>query len=114
MPMDSPAWAAYESVKILNEAVSSSGTLEAAKIIDYLENPQTTLDVHKGPGVSFRAWDHQLRQPLYVIKLAGNNRQLLNLASVVAELPVLSESSPDPIKRLDHLGGLRNESSCRF
>lgn len=113
-PMDSPAWAAYESVRVLNEAVSFSETLDAAKIIDYLENPQTTLDVHKGPGVSFRPWDHQLRQPLYLIKVKSNAKRLLNLAAVVDELPMLSESGTDPLERLDQLGDLRNASSCRL
>lgn len=113
-PMDSPAWAAYESVRILNQAVSFSGTLDAAKIIDYLENPQTTLDVHKGPGVSFRPWDHQLRQPLYLIKVKSDAERLPNLAAVVVELPKLAESSTDPVERLDQLGDLRDVSSCRF
>lgn len=113
-PMDPPAWAAYESVKLLNEAASFAGTLDGTKIIDYLEDPQTTLDVHKGIGVSFRPWDHQLRQPLYLTKVNGDAERLLNLAAVAGELPMLYKSSTDPVERLDQLGDLRNASSCRF
>ncbi len=113
-PMDPVAWAAFESVKVLNEAAAFAETLDAAKIIDYLENPQTILAIHKGPGVSFRPWDHQLRQPLYLVKVNEEAQSLLDLAAVVEELPLFYNSATDPVERIDRLGGLKDRSRCRF
>ena len=113
-PMDGPAWAAYESIKMLHEASLSAGTQEAAKIIDYLEDPKTTFDVHKGLGVSFRPWDHQLRQPLYLVRINGSAERSWNLATLVDELPAPRLPSTDPVERLDQIGDLEGVPRCRF
>jgi ABC-type branched-subunit amino acid transport system substrate-binding protein len=119
-PMDPPAWAAYAAVKILYEAVITTGTLESSTLAEFLEGPEAVFDVKKGPGVSFRPWDHQLRQPLYLVKIDAEAewaRQLprrVAIAELVRELPALDATEVDPIKRLDRLGGGPNESKCRF
>jgi branched-chain amino acid transport system substrate-binding protein len=114
MPMDSPAWAAYQAIKMLYEATSSTGTFEAPQIIDYLEGSHTSFDVHKGAGTSFRPWDHQLRQPLYLVKINREAERPWNLATVVDKLPTQDIADLNPFKRLDRLGVLRDESNCRF
>ena len=68
-PADSPAWAAYHAVKILYEAIRMIGTANGDAVVDYLENSGAEFDILKGPGTSFRSWDHQLRQPLYVVRV---------------------------------------------
>ena len=113
-PMDGPAWAAYQSVKMLYEAAAFTNSLESADILGYLEDPQTTFDVHKGIGVSFRPWDHQLRQPLYLVKLNPDAERAWGLASLVGELPALYMPDTDPVERLDQLGDLARASGCRF
>src|SRR5699024_669640 len=65
-PMDASAWAGYETVKMLYETAAFSGTLDGPGMVEYLESPQTSFDIHKGIGVSFRPWDHQLRQTVYL------------------------------------------------
>lgn len=45
MPMDGPAWAAHQSVKMLYEAVSLGSASEADAIVSYLEDPATNFDV---------------------------------------------------------------------
>ncbi len=112
--MDGPAWAAYSSVKMLYEAASFGGSQESSAIIDYFENPQTSFDVHKGIGVSFRPWDHQLRQPLYLVKINPDAERVWDLANLVGELPALYLPGTDPIERLDQIGDLQRASSCRF
>lgn len=118
--MDPSAWAAYESVKMLFEAASFGQTLEPSKLVAYLEKPQTVFDVHKGIGVSFRPWDHQLRQTLYLVKLSAQAQASVELskrramASLVGELPAIYRPGTDPIERLDQLGDLRGDSRCRF
>ncbi|RIH87546.1 ABC transporter substrate-binding protein [Calidithermus roseus] len=113
-PMDPPAWAGYQSVKLLFEAASFGGSLEGPRLVSYLENPTTVFDVHKGIGVSFRPWDHQLRQSLYLIKINPQARDDWDLAGLVGELPAIYRPGTDPIERLDQLGDLRRDSRCRF
>jgi ABC-type branched-subunit amino acid transport system substrate-binding protein len=119
-PMDPPAWAAYAAVKILYEAVASTKTLESSALIEYLESPEAVFDVKKGPGVSFRPWDHQLRQLLYLVKIdpeaewAMQLSRRVEIAELVEELPTLYPLEADPIERLDQLGDGPNESNCRF
>jgi ABC-type branched-subunit amino acid transport system substrate-binding protein len=118
--MDPSAWAAYESVKMLFEAASFGQTLEPSKLVAYLEKPQTVFDVHKGIGVSFRPWDHQLRQTLYLVKLNAQAQASVELskrramAALVGELPAIYRPGTDPIERLDQLGDLKGDTRCRF
>lgn len=121
-PMDPSAWAAYVSVKMLYEAALFTGSLEGAKLVRYMEDPQAVFDVYKGIGTSFRPWDHQLRQPLYLVKtdpeaklpFKVDLRAKLGLAGLVGELPEIYKPGTDPIERLDQLGDLRRDSRCRF
>ncbi|GAA6742093.1 hypothetical protein Thermus77359_22810 [Thermus oshimai] len=113
-PMDPSAWAGYQSVKILYEAAAFGGGPEPARVRAYLENPQTVFDVHKGIGVSFRPWDHQLRQSLYLVKVSPEAQGAWDLATLVGELPAIYRPGTDPVERLDQIGDLRRESRCRF
>lgn len=114
MPMDGPAWAAYQAVKMLYEATSLGNGMEADDIISYFENPTTNFDVWKGIGVSFRPWDHQLRQSLYLIKINSDAETAFDLANLVGELPALYLPGTDPLERLDQLGDLERASQCNF
>lgn len=112
-PMDGPAWAAYQTVKILYETVASGAGQEADAVIDHLENPATSFDLYKGPGTTFRPWDHQLRQPLYMIKINTEAQNAYDLANFVAELPAAG-SGVDARERLDSLGDLSDTTKCTF
>lgn len=114
MPMDGPAWAAYQSVKMFYEAASLGGSTEADDIVGYFENPATNFDVWKGIGVSFRPWDHQLRQSLYLIKINPDAETAFDLANLVGELPALYLPGTEPLERLDQLGDLERASQCNF
>lgn len=113
-PMDGPAWAAYQTVKMLYEAAALGGSQEAEDVVGYLENPATNFDVYKGIGVSFRPWDHQLRQPLYLIKINPEAENAFELANLVGELPAIYMPGTDPTERLDQLGDLERDTQCRL
>jgi ABC-type branched-subunit amino acid transport system substrate-binding protein len=68
--MDGNAWAGWVAVKIIAEAALRARSSEPDRLIEYLENPATSFDGHKGWPLSFRFADHQLRQPLYVMTRA--------------------------------------------
>ncbi len=112
--MDGPAWCAYQAVRILYEAASAANSLDADRLIAHLEHPSTAFDAHKGIGVSFRPWDHQLRQPLYLVKIHGEAQNSRALASLEGELPALYMPGTDPLERLDQLGEPAKQSTCEY
>ena len=66
LPMDGSAWAGWIAVKIAAEAALRAQSTRPVALVAYLEASSTSFDGHKGWPLSFRASDHQLRQPLYV------------------------------------------------
>lgn len=109
-PMDSAAWAAYASIKILFETVMFGGSLDTQRMVEHLSSPVAVFDVWKGIGTSFRPWDHQLRQSLFLVRVdqqgsAGDDvRAKLAMARLVGELPAIYMPGTDPVERLDQLG----------
>ncbi len=115
---DPQAWASYAAVQILFDAVRGTGSVDGATLADYLENSGTEYDVLKGPGTSFRPWDHQLRQPIYVVRVNHDNEWVqtvpntfIGAASVERVLPDMSGDA-DPIARLDVLGDGADDAGC--
>lgn len=114
--MDPIAWAAYVGVKLLTEAAVRTDEREASTIVKYLESQNATVDVFKGPGTSFRPWDHQLRQPLYVVHTNPSyqdKRSLQDLASISSQIPGPGPASSATM-RLDQLGVGPDSSTCNF
>lgn len=81
--MTSAAWAAWVAVKILSEASLRKQSVEPFLILDYITTSE--FDGHKGWPLTFRAEDHFLRQPIYMVS-AGND------SKVTEELPRGSRS----------------------
>ncbi len=57
-------YGAWLAVRAIGEAATRSASADPGKIIAYLHSPAFTLSGYKGPELSFRAWDGQLRQPV--------------------------------------------------
>lgn len=95
-------WAAWIAVKAIVQSAMRSGSAEFAPVQDYLLGEHMSLDAFKGNPTSFRAWDHQLRQPI-----------LLATANAVIErapIPGFLHATND----LDTLGRDAPETECRF
>jgi ABC transporter substrate binding protein (PQQ-dependent alcohol dehydrogenase system) len=112
-PMEPSAWAAYQAIKIIYEAGFFSGSTEVASVLGYLENPQSVFDVWKGIGTSFREWDRQLRQPVYLVEINGAAEDAFSSGLLVGELPAIYMPGTEPLERLDQLGDLADRSTCR-
>ncbi|TPE50982.1 ABC transporter substrate-binding protein [Amaricoccus solimangrovi] len=118
-PMDPAAWSAYQAVKIAMEAAIATGSARGEDLARHLAREESVFDVSKGIGVSFRPWDHQLRQPLYLVKVnpdASPSRELPALAaraSLAGELPAIYMPGTEPVERLDQLGDIRRSGECR-
>ncbi len=114
MPMDAPAWAGYQVVKIFFEAATFGGATDGEGLVAYFENPNSVFDIWKGIGVTFRPWDHQLRQPLYLVSINETADNANDLGLLVGELPAIYMPQTDPVERLDQLGDLESDSRCEM
>jgi ABC transporter substrate binding protein (PQQ-dependent alcohol dehydrogenase system) len=112
--MDGPAWAAFHAIKILFDSVSFGGANDPAGVVDYMESPNAVFDLHKLLGASFRPWDHQLRQALYLVRVDPDAESVFRAGFLVGELPALYMPGTDPVERLDQIGDLANRSRCRL
>lgn len=113
-PMEAPAWATYQGVKVLFEAAMFSGSTEPEGVLAYLNAPTSVFDVWKGIGTSFRPWDHQLRQPLYLTQIDGAATEPKLIGQLVGELPAIYMPGTDPVERLDQMGDLESQTKCQF
>lgn len=98
-PLDYQVWAA---VRTVGEAVTGKKTNDPAVIGPYLADPAFTLPAYKGVPLSFRPWDHQLRQAIIVVQPKA-------LVSVAPEQGFLHQRTP-----LDTLGVDLPETTCKF
>ena len=114
---DPTAWSSYHAIKIILDSVMAIGSTDAEALIDHLEQPDTSFEVLKGAGISFRPWDHQLRQPLYGVTVdqeAEWDRMNLDTRIGIARFDgVLPAGEPgaDPRAWLDQLGD-SGEGAC--
>lgn len=99
-PMTGPDWAAWAAVKAVVEAALRAPA-DTAAMDAWLRGPDAVIDGFKGARLSFRPWDGQLRQPVF---LAYGN-------GVAAAAPI--DGFLHPVNALDTLGPDRPESACR-
>jgi len=98
-PLDYQVWAA---VRTVGEAVTAKKTNDPAVIAPYLVEPDFTLPAYKGVPLSFRPWDHQLRQAIIVVQPKA-------MVSVAPEQGFLHQRTP-----IDTLGVDLPETTCKF
>lgn len=114
-PLEARAWASWLAVKILAETVLRTGTTETSELVRFLEQGGTQFDGHKGKKLTFRPWDHQLRQPLYLVRAKRKVQNRWDVIEGVAELPLGRPDSRRTSKTfLDQLGDRQTETGCRF
>ena len=95
-------WAAWVAVKAIVEAVARTKGTDPAAMSAYLLSDALTLDGYKGVPMSFRSWDHQLRQPIL----------LHSDTAVVARAPI--EGFLHPKQYMDTLGVDAPETKCKL
>ncbi|MDR3384384.1 ABC transporter substrate-binding protein [Cupriavidus basilensis] len=101
-PMTSFDWAAWAAVKAVAASVARLPKAGFARQRDALVSGEVVVDGFKGPRLSFRPWDGQLRQPLFLSHPDG----------VIATAPV--EGFLHPKNNLDTLGADAPDSACRM
>ena len=112
--MDGPSWSGYHAVKVLYDSATFSNTIDGAGVVEYLESPNAVIDLHKLLAGSFRPWDHQLRQSLYLSFVDPNADSLFRTGLIVGQLPALYLPGTDPLERLDQIGDLAAQNTCNY
>ena len=100
-PMVGQDWAAWVAVKSVAALISEHGKLGPPEQARLLRSGQVFVDGAKGPRLSYRSWDGQLRQPIFLSHVDG----------VIATAPL--EGVLHPLEVLDTLGIDEKESACK-
>jgi ABC transporter substrate binding protein (PQQ-dependent alcohol dehydrogenase system) len=95
-------YGAWLAVRAVGEAATRTGSLDPAKLIAYIKSPNFALAGYKGPPLSFRAWDGQLRQPVLLA-------DAVSLVSISPQPGYLHQTND-----LDTLGTDQPETTCHM
>jgi ABC transporter substrate binding protein (PQQ-dependent alcohol dehydrogenase system) len=98
--MNAQDYGGWLAVRAIGEAATRAATDDQARIIAYLHGPTFSVSGYKGPELTFRPWDGQLRQP---VLLADEN----SLVSVSPQPGFLHQNND-----LDSLGTDEPETGC--
>lgn len=96
-PADYHAWVA---VRAVGEAVTRAKSADPRVLADFMLTPKFQIAAFKGVPVSFRPWDHQLRQPVLLA-------QPMRIVSVSPQQGFLHQKTP-----LDTMGFDGPENAC--
>jgi len=99
--MASQDWAAWMAVKSFATALDEEPKATLAQLLNKLRSGKTTLDGFKGTALSFRPWDGQLRQGIFM----AHGQAVAGMAPVDGVL--------HPKEILDTLGADEPESLCK-
>lgn len=100
-PMTGHDWAAWVAVKAIVAVLEEQPKATLAQQLAALRGGDIGIDGFKGGTVSFRAWDGQLRQPIFLAHGDG----------VAVQTPL--EGAMHPRDVLDTLGTDERESACK-
>jgi ABC transporter substrate binding protein (PQQ-dependent alcohol dehydrogenase system) len=100
-PMTGHDWAAWVAVKAVAAVVTENPKATPAEQARLLRSGKVFVDGAKGRRLSFRAWDGQLRQPLFLSHVDG----------VVGTAPL--DGVLHPTEVMDTLGVDEKESACK-
>jgi len=92
-PPDNQAWGDYVAIRILLQGVTETKSTDTAKLIEFFEKG-AEFDILKGRKGQFRAWDHQLLQEMYVVKVKDkkNSKDKWDIFEVVEAVPKQGQS----------------------
>ena len=93
-------YAAWLAVRSIGEAVTRTSSADPAVLRDYLVSDEFEIAAFKGEGLTFRAWNQQMRQPVLLVAPRM-------LVSVSPQDEFLHQRTP-----LDTLGFDQPESNC--
>jgi len=104
-PPENQAWGDYYGTKVIAMAIKQAGSTDSKKVVEAME--KIKFDGGKGRELSFRAWDHQLMQPLWVAvgKKKGEERDQWDIWKIAGEVPAKNED-------LEVIASTKEENPC--
>ena len=92
-PPDNQAWGDYVGVRIVLQTMAETKGTEANAMIQYLEGG-ATFDILKERKGSFRNWDHQLLQEMYVVSVKdkAQSKDKWDIFDIVQTVPGAKDS----------------------
>ena len=108
VPPDNQAWGDYTAMRILAQSMAETKSTDSEKIIAHLEKG-ATFDILKARKGSFRSWDHQMLQEMYVvvIKDKAKMKDKWDIFDLVETVPGSNES-------LELIQPTRQENPCNL
>ncbi|HXM81672.1 MAG TPA: ABC transporter substrate-binding protein [Burkholderiales bacterium] len=105
-PPDNQAWGDYVGVMIVAQAIAEAKSTDAVKLVEYLEKG-ASFDILKARRGMFRAWDHQLLQEMYVVKVKdkAKMKDKWDIFEIVQPVPAPNES-------LELIQPTKEENNC--
>jgi hypothetical protein len=100
-PMKPEDWAGWFAIKAVWESFLRTGNSGPVAVARHMSSESISFDGHKGAPLSFRTWDHQLRQPLYAV------------SERITDVPDIGRASGSIREILDTLGDRAGVQSCR-
>jgi branched-chain amino acid transport system substrate-binding protein len=110
-PPDNQAYGDYIAVHAIAQAIEKAKSTDSAKLVAALEGHTLagTTDGLKGRPLTFRAWDHQMLQPMYVVRAKEKSKwkDKWDIFEVLEESPAAAAS-------LETIAIPREESQCKL
>jgi branched-chain amino acid transport system substrate-binding protein len=105
-PPDNQAWGDYVGVMIMAQGIAETKSTDSAKLVEYFESG-ATFDILKARKGMFRAWDHQLLQEMYVVKVKDKAKMAdkWDIFEIVRPVPAPNES-------LELIQPTKEENAC--
>jgi branched-chain amino acid transport system substrate-binding protein len=110
-PPDNQAYGDYVAVHAIGQAIEKAKSTDSAKLVQALEGHTLTasMDGLKGRPMAFRAWDHQLLQPMYVVRAKDKSKwkDKWDIFEVISQSPPAADS-------LESIAIPKGESQCNL
>ncbi len=100
--MNDTDWSGWLAMTIVSTAIIKGGSADFADVQKYMLNPKNSFHGYKGRSLSFRSWNHQLRQAIL----------LTTAHAQVSHSP--QDGYLHPVNKLDTLGYDKPESRCEM
>lgn len=110
-PPDNQAYGDYVAVHAIAQAIVKARSTDSAKLVQALEGHTLTgaMDGLKGRPMTFRAWDHQLLQPMFVVAARDKAKwkDKWDIFEIIGEVPAHNAS-------LENIAIPKAESQCQL
>ncbi|MFQ5775293.1 MAG: ABC transporter substrate-binding protein [Kiloniellaceae bacterium] len=107
-PPDNQAWGDYIGIKIVLQAMEEAKSTDPNKLIEHFEKG-AKFDLLKNREGSFRDWDHQLLQEMFVVRVKEPSE-----AKDKWDIFEIVEPSPAAGEPLDLIQPTKEENPCSF